>query len=59
MRKHLSKAFRLHPTFGEVGVVKDDTTGISLCISPAADQADELAVDGVDDAMPVDTSVIH
>ena len=32
---------------------------ISFCVSPAADEPNELAVDGVDNATPVDTAIVH
>ena len=59
MRKHPSKAFSLHSPFRKVDIVKDDTTGGALRVSPTADNPDELAVDGVDNAAPVDTPIVH
>lgn len=45
--------------FRKVDIVKDDTTGGALRVSPTADKPDELAVDGVDNAAPVDTPIVH
>ena len=59
VRKHLPKPLSLHASFRKVSVIEDDTTGISFCVSPAADEPNELAVDGVDNATPVDTAIVH
>ena len=59
VRKYLPKPLSLHASFRKVSVIEDDTTGISFCVSPAADEPNELAVDGVDNATPVDTAIVH
>ena len=59
MGKHLSKAFSLVSALREVCVIQDETTGSTFRVSPAADKTDQLAVDGMDEAAPVNASVIH
>lgn len=59
MRKHPSKAFSLVSPLGEVGVIQNETTGSIFSISPAADKTNQLAVDGMDEATPINTSIIH
>ena len=59
MGKHLAKALGLIPSFGKVGIVKNDAAGSILCIGPSADETNQLAVDGVEDAPPVYASIIH
>ena len=48
VRKHLPKALGPVPPLGEVGVIEDKATGSIFGICPAADKADQLAVDGMD-----------
>lgn len=59
VRKHLSKALSLASALRKVGVIQDETARGTLGISPAADKTDQLAVDRVKEAAPVNTSVIH
>lgn len=59
VRKHLPKALGPVPPLGEVGVIEDKATGSIFGICPAADKADQLAVDGMDKTTPVDATVIH
>ena len=59
MGKHLPKALSLVSALREVGVIQDKTTGSTFGVSPAADKTDQLAVDGMDEAAPVNASVIH
>ena len=43
----------------EKGASRRPAEGVSLPNRPAADEPDELTVNGVDNAAPVDTPVIH
>ncbi len=57
--EHFPEALGLHSAFRKVGIVNDETTNGILGVSPAADFADKLAVDGIYEASPVDAPVIH
>ena len=57
--KHLSEALSLVSPLREVGVIQNETTGSIFSIRPAADKTNQLAVDGMDEATPINTSIIH
>jgi hypothetical protein len=44
---------------GKVAVIKNETASSDLGIRPAADEAYQLTVDGMDEASPINTSIVH
>lgn len=44
---------------GKVRAINDDAAGSVLRMRPAADEADDLPVDRIDDVVPADSPVVH
>ena len=59
MGEHFPESLSLHTTLRKIGIVNDETSHSILCIRTAANLADELAVDGVNKASPINATVIH
>lgn len=59
MGEHFPESLGFHPALGKVGIVDDETTNSFLCVNPATYLSDELSVDGVYEASPINASVIH